>query len=130
MALSYSILGYVDRPSILQDSTALSPDLRCVVADVTIGTASADYVSSDGGLALVASSFGLNTILFGHGAVRASSATAKLTMVGVWDANLGGMKFTNRAAAGSAGSDADFVEIVATDRLSNGDIARVCLIGR
>lgn len=130
MALSYSSLGVVDRPDVLQDSTALSPDLRCVIADVTIGTVTADYVSSLGGLAFAASQFGLNTILFGHGVVRASSATLSTTMVGVWDANLSGMKLLNRAAAGSAGTDSFLKEIVATDRLAAGDIVRCMLVGR
>lgn len=125
MALSYSELGQLDPPRLLVEDEAVV-DLQGRVVDVTIGTATADYVATAGGLALAASEFGMNRILMAHGAVRGSTGAWKTTCVAVWDVTLSGLRFT---AHGNASSDVAYEDIVVSDVLANGDIVRVFAVG-
>lgn len=126
MALSYSSLGQVDVPTNLVGQTSGPTDCTIRVADVTVGTVSADYSS---GLALVGSSLGVNGILGVLNAeVRASSGTLR-AVVHKWDVNTRKLRFYEPDIAATSATNKALAEIVASTRLADGDIVRITFIG-
>lgn len=122
MALTYASLGQVDVPATAVGQTGGPTDCTVRIADVTIGTVSADYSS---GLALVGSSLGVNGVLqVVNAAVRASSGTLK-PMIQQWDANTRKLRFYLQGSATTVSP----VEITATTHLADGDIVRITFIG-
>lgn len=126
MALTYSALGQVDVPAAAVGQTGGPTDCTVRVADVTIGTATADYSS---GLALTGSSLGVNGILgILNAEVRASSGTLR-ALIEKWDANTSKLRFYLPDIAATSATNKVLAEIVSSVHISNGDIVRVTYVG-
>lgn len=126
MGLTYAALGQVDPAPNAVGQTGGPTDMQIRVADVTIGTATADYSS---GIALTASSLGVNAI-FGilDAEVRASSGTQR-ALIERWDANTSKLRLYLPDIAATSATNKVLAEIVSSVHISNGDIVRVVYVG-
>lgn len=102
--------------------------LRVKVADVTIGTATADY-STGIDISGNAAKLGFNKVLAVLDAgIRASSGTVR-DLVRQYDYNTGKLRFLVPDIAATSATNKVMAEIVSSVHISNGDIVRVVCIG-